>query len=114
VATVLDDIRDWRRDYEAGNFTYLLTQILLAPPFQVEVAAGRLPPVQDVGTALFCSNLMESLYNLARVELEAAARHAEVINCPALAGLARWLLAQLHAECDQLMQRKLLALLTTV
>jgi hypothetical protein len=113
AATVLDDIRDWRRDYEASNFTYLLTQVLLSPPFQAQVEAGHLPPVQEVGTALFCSNLMESLYDLACVELEAAAYHAESINCPALAGLLQLLLTQLQDECNDLTQRKLIALLTT-
>jgi hypothetical protein len=113
-ATVLDDIRDWRRDYEASNYTYLLTSTLLAPPFEAQVAAGRLPLALDVGTALFCSNLVETLYQLALSELEAAKRCAAANGCSALASLMQQLTIQLRDECNIRMHRMLTALLTSV
>ena len=86
AAIIRDEIYDWRQDYCKANYTYLLSQILLSPPFREQVESGRFPAVNEVGAALFCTESIESLNELAYQELLAA---AELIRIPLIArGLA--------------------------
>ena len=112
AAAVQDDVRDWRRDYQAGNYTYLLSQILLSPPFRANVAAGYLPSVGEVGAALMCSELIESLYGVASLELQMAIDQAVTIPCLAVAEVLHNALTEIQIDQKQLIQRKFALFLT--
>ena len=110
---IVDDIEDWQRDYESQNFTYPLTQILLSAPFQNRVTGGgRLPTVKNVGTALFCSDVFESLYGIAFLEVNTAISDAQNNNCPALVALLQKTKSDIEQDCNTLTENKLAALLT--
>ncbi len=106
-----DDIRDWRRDYVARNFTFPLARVLLAPPFQEQVQTGHLPPVRLVEAALLCDDVFESLYDLACVELETARQAALTMHCKAVARLVEKTLAMLRNDHAHLLARKCMILL---
>jgi hypothetical protein len=112
AAAVQDDIRDWRHDYQAGNYTYLLSQVLLSPPFRANVATGHLPSPGEVGAALMYSDFIESLYNIACLELQAAIDQAAAIHCPAVAAVVRKTLNELQSDQEKLTQGKLASFLT--
>lgn len=112
AATVLDDLRDWASDYQARNFTYLLSQVLRTPPLATLVANGELPSLLEVGGALFCSPVMEELCDLAQTELQLAAQHARDLGCMAFADLADQAYREVQAAYLDLTQRKLTALMT--
>ncbi|GIK40735.1 MAG: hypothetical protein BroJett011_45680 [Chloroflexota bacterium] len=109
---ICDDVLDWREDYENANYTYLLSQILLASPFQKEIDAGHLPETAEVGAALFCSDKVEALYLLAYEDLRIAQEQALNINCPALAGVIDTFKTKTGAWPTELFKRKMATLLT--
>jgi hypothetical protein len=111
AAIIRDDCLDWREDYRNANYTYLLSQVLLSPPLRIRVEAGHLPEPAEIGAALFCTDLMESLYMLAYTELGAAACRATEINCPALASLLHQLQANMGFRSTEMFDRKMAALI---
>jgi hypothetical protein len=111
AATVRDDVLDWREDYCKANYTYLLSQVLLSPPFRTRVEAGDLPELTEIGAALFCTDLIESLYMLAHADLGAAACRAAEIDCPTLASLLRHLQAEMSSRSTEMFDRKMAALI---
>jgi hypothetical protein len=110
---ISDDIIDWREDYENANYTYLLSQVLFSSPFRVQVEAGQLPEPAEVGAALFCTHLIESLYILAAKELRVAAERAHGIGCLALAKVIAQLEARVAAWPTEMFVQKMAALITT-
>jgi len=98
---VNDDILDWQEDYNQGNYTYLLTQILLSSPINSEITAGRLPTLREVGVALFASDSVEKLYLRAWDVLQQAQDLASSQGCFGLANLvhetAEWI-QERHSE----------------
>jgi hypothetical protein len=111
AAIIRDDCLDWQEDYRNANYTYLLSQVLLSPPFRTKVEAGHLPEPAEVGAALFCTDLIESLYMLAYAELGAAACRATEISCPALASLLRELQVKMGSRSTEMFDRKMAALI---
>ena len=110
-AVVRDDVFDWREDYCSANYTYLLSQVLLSPPFRTRVKAGHLPEPDEIGAALFCRDLMESLYMLAYAELKAAECRAIESDCPALVSLMRHIQEEMDSRATEMFSRKMAALI---
>jgi len=111
ASTVRDDVFDWREDYCNANYTYLLSQVLLSPPFRAKIEAGHLPEPAEIGAALFCTDLIESLYMLAHAELGAAACWATEIDCPALASLLGHLQVEMGSRSTKMFDRKMVTLI---
>jgi len=110
AAVIYDDVLDWREDYENSNYTYLLSQILFSDPFRADVDAGLLPEPAEIGAALFCTNVFESLYELAVQELQTVATQAQAIDCPALANLMSDLAGRTAGRSAELVDHKLTVL----
>ena len=89
LATLDDDVIDWVEDYQEGKYTFLLTQILLSEPFRADVDSGRMPNIDEVGAALFCSDTIERLYLEAAENLQQAELAISQFNCPAITNLLR-------------------------
>jgi hypothetical protein len=107
ASIIRDDILDWREDYRNANYTYLLSSVLLSAPFEEEVEGGNLPDLREIGAAVFCTDLIESLYSLAHDELGAAAGRALEIGCLALADVLSRLQATIGSEVTSISERKL-------
>jgi hypothetical protein len=112
AAIARDDIYDWQEDYSQASYTYLLSQVLFSPPFRREVEAGQLPQLEEVGAALFCTDLCESLYELACTDLRAAAERASEINCPALAGLIRLFHTKMREQLAEMFELRMATMLS--
>ncbi|MFW9997050.1 MAG: hypothetical protein ACFFD4_33715 [Candidatus Odinarchaeota archaeon] len=104
--TVRDDFKDWRKDYDNANYTYLLSQVLLSDPFKKDVEAGQLPEPEVISAALFCTDLLESLYELSYEELRTAATLATEINCLALAELIQGFQQTIKDQSVDILNRK--------
>jgi hypothetical protein len=111
AAIVNDDVLDWQEDYNNANYTYLLSQVLLSPPFRDEVSAGRLPTVAEVGVALFFSGLAEAMYSRAWDALQTAKDLAVSRGHQALAHLVCETADWMQDRNDEVMLRKLQRLL---
>ncbi|MCB0164117.1 MAG: hypothetical protein KDI79_07835 [Anaerolineae bacterium] len=107
LATIDDDVLDWPEDYHNSTYTYLLTQVLLADPFRAELEAGHKPAVTEVDGALFCSDVVETLYLAAARELEEAEALAHQIDCLAVADLLREHSAEARSRAVDISKRKL-------
>ncbi len=60
IALVLiDDLEDWRQDFERFNFTYPLTRLLQMEGLTQEVSSGSPPSPEQVGRLLYTTGLME-------------------------------------------------------
>lgn len=99
---VNDDINDWLDDYRHGIYSYHLTAILLSPAFAPDVQAGQLPDPAEVGLALFCSDLAETMYDRARDKLRAVESGASQRGYPALARLIDQTGQWLARRCTEL------------
>jgi hypothetical protein len=111
AAIVNDDVLDWPEDYSNENYTYILSQVLLSPPFREEVTTGQLPTVAEVGVALFFSDLVETTYTRACSALQTATSLAANLGHRALVrliGETRDRIQKRHAE---IMSHKLQQLL---
>ncbi len=85
VAVVIyDDIKDWEADLRQGNYTFLLTQVLLASGASKE----NVPAGDETAHLIAWSGIVEELYATAAAHLNKAASLAAVAGAPALAGLA--------------------------
>lgn len=85
---VRDDARDWRLDYINRNYTYLLIRLLYSE-FKEDIEKNNLPGTDAIGVALFCSDLIESLYELVITQLDHIEHLAYNVSCPNLA-IAIW------------------------
>lgn len=109
-----DDIIDWMEDYENGIYSYLHTQVLFSPPFREEVQAGKLPTTQEVGIALFYSDIAESLYDIAKVEILKAQEIASKNGYCNLLNLTQEAYTLLLKRQTELKKRKLLSLFSYI
>jgi squalene-hopene/tetraprenyl-beta-curcumene cyclase len=82
AAQVEDDLSDWRADYAARHYGYLLTRALEVAG--ADGAEGARPPEEEVGHALFYSDVAAGALERA---VECCTRSAELA---AGAGAARW------------------------
>jgi hypothetical protein len=112
AAIVHDDVLDWRSDYENRNYTYLLSQVLLSPPFQHAVAAGQLPDAAEIGAALFCTDTIEALYIRAAEELETTAKEAIKIKYSALADLILQIQGEIKDRVNEVFIERIRNLIT--
>jgi hypothetical protein len=107
---VNDDILDWQEDYTRGNYTYLLSQVLLSSPLDIEVTAGRLPALSEVSVALFTSEIVEELYLRASNALQHAHDLAASQRCFGLDTLVRETAQWMQERHSAVTVRKLLQL----
>ena len=114
ASIINDDTLDWRQDYQNANYTYLLSQVLFSPPFRGQVQAGKLPELAEVGAALFCTDVIESLHVLAHDELTSAAHRASEIHCLALVQLIQQVQAKLDSRFTKMFDHKLVSLIEAV
>jgi len=105
-----DDILDWREDYTRGDYTYLLSHVLLSSPFHLEVTTGQLPTLSEVGVSLFASDLVEELYDRALNALQQAHDLASSQECYGLATLVRETAEWMQERRSEVTVRKLLQL----
>ena len=108
---VEDDIGDWKEDYSNRTYSYLHSQVLFSPPFREEVEAGHLPDMREIGVALFFSDVAESLYDMAGVEVSRAQAVAAQNGYRKLAELGERAHARLLRRRGELAERKLRALM---
>lgn len=107
---VNDDVLDWQEDYDRGNYTYLLSQILLSSPLDTEVAAGQFPTRFEVGVGLFASDVVEELYLRASNALQHAHELASNQRCFGLANLIYETTEWMRERRAEVTVRKLLQL----
>lgn len=105
-----DDILDWQEDYTRGNYTYLLSQVLLSSPLDVEVTTGQLPTMAEVGVSLFASDIVETLYLRALNALQQAHDLASSQECSGLAKLVRETVEWMQERRVEVIARKSLQL----
>lgn len=68
IALVLvDDLEDWRQDFENANFTYLLTRLVRRTGLAEEILSGHPVPATQIGRLLATTGLMERQLRLAEI-----------------------------------------------
>jgi hypothetical protein len=109
--TVRDDFTDWRKDYNNANYTHLLSQVLLSDPFKKEVEAGHLPEPNVISAALFCTGLIESLYEVAYEELQGALSQASKLACPSLTNMLQGFQRRINTQSIEVFNNKVKAII---
>ena len=68
IALVLiDDLEDWRQDYQNRNFTYLLTRLIRKAGLTDPILSGHPVSATRVGQLLYATGLMEKQLRLAEI-----------------------------------------------
>jgi hypothetical protein len=75
---VEDDLQDWRSDYTAGLYSYVLTSAIRAGGLVELVAQGQRPSCEHVGHSLFYSGVASDALSLAIESCEASVAEAKV------------------------------------
>jgi len=107
---VNDDVLDWQEDYDRGNYTYLLSHVLLSSPFDMDVSAGQFPTRFEVGVSLYASNVVDELYLRASHALQHAYDLASGQRCFGLANLIYEAKEWMQERRSEVTVRKLLQL----
>ncbi len=76
-----DDVKDWRKDYRSGQYSYLLKKAFSEFCIVNETKDIKLPPTDDFGRHLFISDIIPDTLELAAVYLNRAEDVVIKINC---------------------------------
>ena len=93
-------------DFRNETYSYLHLQMLFSPPFRNEVEAGQLPSINEMGVALFFSDLAESLYELAQGIVQKACASIAVYGYDRHADKGQQALRLLEGYREELIRRK--------
>ncbi len=64
---LIDDLEDWRQDFQNGNFTYLLTRVIQKCGLVEHVRSDRSVPQDRLGRLLHTTGLLERQLRLAEI-----------------------------------------------
>lgn len=103
AVVILDDIKDWEKDYQEGNYTYLLADAL-----RLNDGTASLPKnEEELITKVVFSGAMEELYERGASHLDRAAALAHEVHAPAFAKLAEERAVMFRKFGEKLVFRKL-------
>jgi len=93
-----DDLKDWKKDFQLGQYSHLLNRILIEGGFAAETRTGSKPSIKSIGQVLYYSGMAEELLDrVDRACLEAIGI-VEEIRCP---GWIEYIESR-RAECHSL------------
>ena len=76
--TIKDDVSDWRKDYQDGQYTYLLTKVVVDNKLESELNDID---VQDIGKHVFFSGLANETLELSLGYFQKALESVKEVNC---------------------------------
>jgi hypothetical protein len=79
---LIDDLEDWRQDFQRSNFTFLLTRLIQKTGLTEEIFCGSSVPTEHVGRLLYTTGLMEHQLRLAEVFFEKASATVAPLPLP--------------------------------
>ncbi len=90
-----DDLKDWRKDYEAKQYSFILSKVIESHDLQNEVNSPTRPDVDTIGKMLYYSGVAEMGLDMCIEYLREAFQAVEQIYCPS------WKLTieQMKAKC---------------
>lgn len=77
-----DDLKDWRKDYEAKQYSFILSKVIESHNLQNEVNSPPRPDVDTIGNMLYYSGVAEMGLDMCIDYLSQALRAVEQIHCP--------------------------------
>jgi hypothetical protein len=69
---LIDDLEDWRQDFQASNFTFLLTRLVQKTGLTEEIRCGSSIASERIGRLLYATGLMEDQLRLAEAFFQKA------------------------------------------
>ena len=79
----MDDIMDWRSDYQRRNFSYLLTRCISDHDLIEAVNSNSPPSASEIGMLIFRSDYIGDSLDRMNEFFDQAIQHVEGIECPA-------------------------------
>lgn len=77
-----DDLKDWRKDYEARQYSFILSQVIQSHQLESEVNSDARPEAEIIGKMLYYSGAAEQALDICLEYLEKALQSVEGIRCP--------------------------------
>ena len=79
---LIDDLEDWRQDFQTSNFTFLLTRLIQKTGLTEEIRCGSSVPAERIGRLLYATGLMEDQLRLAEVFFQKASSTVAPLPLP--------------------------------
>ena len=79
---LLDDLEDWRQDFQGSNFTFLLTRLIRKTGLEEEIRRGGAVSPERIGRLLYGTGRMESQLRLAEVFFQKAVQTVDALPLP--------------------------------
>lgn len=79
---LVDDLEDWKQDFQRSNFTFLLTRLIRKTGLEEEIRSGRCVSAERIGRLLYGTGHMESQLRLAEVFFQKAVQTVETLPLP--------------------------------
>jgi hypothetical protein len=77
-----DDVKDWRRDYENGQYSYVLKKFFHKFNLAGDISAGHKIGTEDLGRRIHLSNILQDTLSMSAYYLERSEKSLDKIQCP--------------------------------
>jgi len=79
---LIDDLEDWKQDFQSSSFTFLLTRLIQKTGLTEEIRCGSYVPPERIGRLLCATGLMEDQLRLAEVFFQKASATVAPLPLP--------------------------------